>query len=180
MEENDIAGNREGGIKAAQTVKEKYGEDAFRKWGGIGNASRKNPYHGFTDKTLAAEAGAKGGTSGHRSRKITKDSPLRDDEWGVLGRVIIDVLNNMLEQGMDKSDYNSYGFATLAAWEVNKWYNLLAMFNDNDRSIMGNIKNSLAEEYDEYMQKEDSTIRHSLSWERLRVLRNLKTAIDLV
>lgn len=60
-----MAATREGGIKAAATNKERYGEDFFKKIGAEGG--RKSRNGGFAaNRELAREAGRKGGMASRR------------------------------------------------------------------------------------------------------------------
>lgn len=60
-----MAGTKEGGIKAKETNKQKYGDDFYQKIGAIGG--KLGTTGGFyADRELARTAGAKGGK---RSRK---------------------------------------------------------------------------------------------------------------
>lgn len=61
-----MSNTKEGGLKAAATNKEKYGEDFYSKIGTMGG--KKQVSKGFgKNRTLAAIAGAKGGMKSRRS-----------------------------------------------------------------------------------------------------------------
>ena len=68
-----MAGNRIGGKKAAQTTKERYGEDFHQKVGKLANeAWEKNgrkPRGFAANPELARIAGAKGGSISRRGKK---------------------------------------------------------------------------------------------------------------
>ena len=68
-----MAGNRIGGNKAAQTTKERYGEDFYQKVGKLANeAWEKNgrkPRGFAANPELAREAGARGGKVSRRGKK---------------------------------------------------------------------------------------------------------------
>lgn len=63
-----MAGTKTGGAKAAQTNKERYGEDFYKTIGSIGG--KKGTTGGFwADRELAKRAGKLGGTISRRPRK---------------------------------------------------------------------------------------------------------------
>ena len=63
-----MAGTKEGALKAAATIKEKHGEDFFKKVGAIGGAA-KSPNKGFgVDRERAKLAGIKGGKISRRGK----------------------------------------------------------------------------------------------------------------
>lgn len=63
-----MAGNKEGGRKAAATMKAKYGADVYAQFGKLGGTAR-NPNKGFgSNRELASEAGKKGGTISKRRK----------------------------------------------------------------------------------------------------------------
>ena len=64
-----MAGTREGGLRAAQTNKERYGADHFKKIGALGG--KKSTKGGFAaNRELAREAGRKGGLAKKGHRKV--------------------------------------------------------------------------------------------------------------
>lgn len=63
-----MAGTKEGALKAAATIKEKHGEDFFKKVGAIGGTA-KSPNKGFgADRERAKLAGIKGGKISRRGK----------------------------------------------------------------------------------------------------------------
>ena len=62
-----MAGNREGGAKAALTMKNKYGTDFFKSIGSKGG-SAKVPKGFAVNLDLASEAGRKGGLKSKRGK----------------------------------------------------------------------------------------------------------------
>ena len=67
-----MAGTKDGGIKAAQTNKQKYGSDFYKQLGhkgGIWTATKDKP-KGFQRMTQAQRkaAGSKGGTASRRTK----------------------------------------------------------------------------------------------------------------
>jgi len=64
-----MAGTKEGGKKAALTIKSRYGKDFYV---GIGAAGGKSSHTGgfFKNRELARTAGAKGGRKSRRSKSI--------------------------------------------------------------------------------------------------------------
>ncbi len=65
-----MAGNKVGGVKAAQSNKERHGNDYYKRIGAIGG--KKTGMKGFAlNKELAREAGRKGGTISRRT-KVTE------------------------------------------------------------------------------------------------------------
>lgn len=63
-----MAGVRAGGLKAVETLKEKYGEDYFSKIGRKGGKAHGKG--GFNDRSLARRAGAKGGRISKRPKAV--------------------------------------------------------------------------------------------------------------
>lgn len=69
-----MAGNKIGGLKAAETNKRKYGEDFYRL---IAAKGGKNGHTGgfYADRELARTAGAKGGRISKRGKaKVSNDT----------------------------------------------------------------------------------------------------------
>lgn len=63
-----MAGTLDGGKNAAQTNKQKYGEDFYKRIGSMGG--KKGRTGGFfANRELAREAGAKGGRISRRKKK---------------------------------------------------------------------------------------------------------------
>lgn len=63
-----MAGTKEGALKAVATIKEKHGEDFFKKVGAIGGVA-KSPNKGFgADRERAKLAGMKGGRISRRGK----------------------------------------------------------------------------------------------------------------
>ena len=70
-------GNREGALKAAQTIKEKYGKDFYSRIGKKGGTNGRGEFYtgGFTgDKELAARAGRIGGKISKRGAAKKKEA----------------------------------------------------------------------------------------------------------
>jgi len=66
-----MAGTKAGGRKAAQTNKERYGDDFYSNLGAIGG--RKSRTGGFyANRELARIAGAKGGRKSKRGKAVDK------------------------------------------------------------------------------------------------------------
>jgi hypothetical protein len=81
-------GNREGGLKAAATNKERYGEDFFSNVGRKGGKISRGG--GFADKRVGADglthaqrAGAKGGATGRRGKdkQPRQPKPSENHPW---------------------------------------------------------------------------------------------------
>lgn len=66
-----MAGNKEGGKKAAQTTKAKYGDDFYKRIGRIGG-QRGNTGGFFANPVLASIAGRKGGKISKRGKAKKK------------------------------------------------------------------------------------------------------------
>lgn len=63
-----MPGTRIGGLKAAQTNKERHGEDFYRKVGAVGG-KRQVPKGFALNPDLARSAGSKGGSISRRTKK---------------------------------------------------------------------------------------------------------------
>lgn len=72
-----MAGTRRGGLKAAQTNKERYGESFYTNMGRLGGQKSRgggfsadwvDPVTGMTGADRAREAGAKGGKASRRTK----------------------------------------------------------------------------------------------------------------
>ena len=63
-----MSGNRESGLKAKETIYDKYGSDFFRKMGAKGGA-KKVPKGFGVNRELARSAGRIGGTKSRRTKK---------------------------------------------------------------------------------------------------------------
>lgn len=68
-----MSGNREGSAKAVKTIKERHGEDFFRKIGVKGGKASVGGGFAYGDHTLAKEAGSTGGKRGKRGFKLLED-----------------------------------------------------------------------------------------------------------
>ena len=68
-----MAGSKAGGKRAAQTIKERYGEDFYQRIGKLSNASWEKNGHmprGFAaNPELARSAGRKGGLKSRKGEK---------------------------------------------------------------------------------------------------------------
>ena len=85
-----MAGSRSGGLKAAATNKEKYGEDFYRNIGHIGGANGSTG--GFYGRPeVARKAGAKGGRSSSRGRSANYDAIYAQHRWDI---------HRMLQEGL--------------------------------------------------------------------------------
>ena len=62
-----MSGTREGGVTAGEKNKRLYGDDFYRRIGHLGGVNGHTG--GFTDRRLAARAGAIGGRISKRRRK---------------------------------------------------------------------------------------------------------------
>jgi uncharacterized protein len=66
-----MAGTKKGGERAAQTNKERYGSDFYKKIGKVGG--QKSTTGGFAaNPELAREAGRKGGKKSKRKKLVTE------------------------------------------------------------------------------------------------------------
>lgn len=64
-----MAGNRQGGLKAAKTNKDLYGKDWYRQIGKMGGEADYNGKKGFAaDRQRARIAGEKGGRTNRRRK----------------------------------------------------------------------------------------------------------------
>lgn len=64
-----MPGTRAGGLKAAAKVKERYGEDFYKKVGAVGG--KKSKGGGFAaNRELARIAGSKGGRASRRGKAL--------------------------------------------------------------------------------------------------------------
>ena len=63
-----MAGTKEGGLKAAQSIKKKYGKDFYRNLGQRGGSAAHPMGRGFQLSGKAAEAGRKGGKISKRGK----------------------------------------------------------------------------------------------------------------
>lgn len=67
-----MAGTKSGAALAAKTIKEKYGEDFYRRLGAMGG--RKGTTGGFyANRELARRAGEKGGRISRRPKKVQEE-----------------------------------------------------------------------------------------------------------
>lgn len=67
--ENKMAGTKKGGMAAASTNKQKYGQDFYKRIGALGG---KNGHTGgfYARRDLARIAGAKGGRVSRRPKRV--------------------------------------------------------------------------------------------------------------
>lgn len=79
-----MSGTREGGLKAARTNMERYGEDVYARIGAKGG--KRGHTGGFVNKELARRAGALGGRKSKRSEGVQEklDTVFREyikEQW---------------------------------------------------------------------------------------------------
>jgi general stress protein YciG len=71
-----MSGTREGGLRAAQTNKERWGDDFYSKTGALGGKKRgfetKSPKGFAANKSLASEAGRRGGEKSRRNSALAQ------------------------------------------------------------------------------------------------------------
>lgn len=84
-----MAGTREGGLKAAQKNKEKWGEDYYAQ---IGRKGGQNGHTGgfYQNRKLASEAGKIGGKRSRRGSAKKKDGAARNPIWDEAANRFID------------------------------------------------------------------------------------------
>ena len=78
-----MAGTKEGGKKASITIKEKHGEDFYKRIGSKGGKSGDHSKRGFaSNPELAREAGRKGGKKSRRgkSKKNSEETRVQENE----------------------------------------------------------------------------------------------------
>lgn len=81
--EEQMAGTKEGGKKASITIKEKHGEDFYKRIGSKGGKSGDHSKNGFaSNPELAREAGRKGGKKSRRgkSKKNSEETRVQENE----------------------------------------------------------------------------------------------------
>lgn len=81
--EEHMAGTKEGGKKASIVIKEKHGEDFYKRIGSKGGKSGDHSKSGFaSNPELAREAGRKGGKKSRRgkSKKNSEESRVQENE----------------------------------------------------------------------------------------------------
>ena len=78
-----MAGTKEGGRKASIVIKEKHGEDFYKRIGSKGGKSGDHSKSGFaSNPELAREAGRKGGKKSRRgkSKKNSEETRVQENE----------------------------------------------------------------------------------------------------
>lgn len=78
--ENTIAGNRQGGLKAAETNKARYGKDFFKLIGSKGGQAT-GPKGFALDNERAKEAGRKGGRASRRNGVANGQGKTKEYIW---------------------------------------------------------------------------------------------------
>lgn len=69
-----VSGTKSGGMRAAVTMKERYGEDVYRRLGQKGGKVKTDKPKGFAaNPALARKAGAKGGRRSKRGKAKAKE-----------------------------------------------------------------------------------------------------------
>lgn len=75
-----MAGNKQGGIKAAQSNKERHGDDFYKRLGAMGGAIARPESRWFAlHPDLAKEAGRKGGLISRRGPSKHKQEETNND-----------------------------------------------------------------------------------------------------
>lgn len=83
-----MAGTKNGGLKAAKTNKERHGEDFYAKIGRLGGEKYHPDTRPFTvNRSLAIEAGRKGGQVSRRGKGREKVQPRRSIVSTILSKL---------------------------------------------------------------------------------------------
>lgn len=177
-----MSGTSEGGKKVVAKVRQKYGADAYAKWGSVGHTVRKVNTGGLDNPDRAMEIAAKGGAAGHRARRITIDDKLRPDEWGILLKVINLTAGKIrLEEGeesMSAVDQHLIYHKVFEYWGKEDWVG--AMLNICDHPSWNEMFVSLLDEANVYYRDQIArTPRGSEERNLARIYRNLIAAYQV-
>lgn len=175
-----MVGTPEGGKKAYEATKDKYGLDQIKEWGSLGRRAVRNRRGGFNDPKVVKVASSNGGKNSARCRVIAKDSELRWDEWGVLTDIVYMMLESStlhLKSDKERLDvYESFAYCM----RQKDWQTIMSCWKD------------LGIEYDESFEyalklrlqdaRESSKGMDSKTPDRneYRILRNLWAAYNVV
>lgn len=169
----------EQGRKAALTTKERFGEDAFKKWGADGNKKRLNPKPLFKDKEAATKAGAVGGKRGKRHRLITLSTKLTAGEWGILLKLSNRAVGELRLKGETNAvDQHNVYFRIMELWGEDKWYEAITKVFPHPR-YLPTLAKVITEECEHYDKLVEGQPRHSYDREYYSELRNVRAAFIL-
>lgn len=168
-----MVGSPETGRKAAKTTKERYGADAFVKWGKASSIGREYQDGTFShDRELASRAGSKGGKLGYRFRKVKPGDSLKADEWGVLVMLAYRAIKLM---GVPTEQENAHAMEILADLEKGDWEAAMTHV-EGSLNYVYFFGKALQMEYDKYNEMAEGEARRSPVREHLRIVRNLRAA----
>lgn len=174
-----MVGTPEGGRKAYDTTKHKYGIDQIKEWGALGARSVKNPRGGFNDPKVLKVAASNGGKNSARCRVITKDSNLRWDEWGVLADVICTMMRSSTIAQKDDSERVKV-YETLAyCLRERDWQTLMSCWGDFDIEYDNSFEYALKLRLQEAKEDSKGLDARTPEHNEYRILRNLWAAYNV-
>lgn len=175
----NISGTRAGGLRAAAKIKEKYGEDFYKKAGYKGAHARVNPYKGFKeDPSLAKMVGSIGGHRSHRCRIITPADNMRDDEWAFLLKMSNRAAGELrqIDKVISAVDQHNVYYAVSDYWQKGDWVSAVTKVC-NHRNYFKALLLVVQREFDNYSERVEGQPRRSRDRESLRVIRNVRKAL---
>lgn len=156
----------------------KVGLENIKKVGHESAMKRKTFRGGCNDKEFATRIGSRGGRISRRSRKITLNDNLHDDEWGVLCKAVNTVLGQFRLEGqcnaVDQTKIRSVELQN--AWGRKDWIWVMnnALNNPRWRPRLGIHLLTLAKEYQLKIKKGETLSAEETN--DFRIIRNLNTA----
>lgn len=174
-----MSGTSEGGRKAAETIRRVYGPNAAKEWGAMGDKARSTKSYPFKENpALALEAARKGGKLGARHRKITARDRLRDDEWGVLLKMVNRAAGRIkLEGSLTAKAQQEVISKFFEFWEQEDWVSAVEEVCDHP-NYPQSLHMTIIDEFNDAKQKAEGASRGSMERSHLRVIRNLKAAFE--
>lgn len=170
-----MAGTSSGGLKAAETAKRKFGENAHREWGA--KASHKNAgVHFKNNPANAGLAGKKGGAASRRSRSINPDEDLRADEWDILWKVCNYTSRVMFKTGIIDIDDDQRWHAD---WDIiranGEWHKAMTtLVNHKSWSLL--LGSTIKTGWLDFYKKDAAGSLTKEEANEFRIIRNLATA----
>lgn len=172
-----MAGTSEGGIKAAISRRERYGQEKMKEWSAMSSKNRKVTRGGFTDPIKGKQYASKGGKLGFRYRKIGINDKFKPEEWGLLLRLINHTAGilRLNEDDMTAIDQHNVYNKVFEYWAKEDWVGAMLKVSDHPRFVetLGTV---IDKECQVYKDTVIGQSRHSDDREYFRVLRNIRGA----
>lgn len=176
-----MGGTRIGGLHAAKILRDRYGEDYYKQIGALGG--RRSRGGGFASGvTDPVAAGRKGGSNSRRTRIISLEEPLREDEMNILLELADRVARRACSEGHINIDTEQrIHVAVMDLGAQDNWKKIFADIDHIGPELTKKYwKDILGEELSAYTHKAVSLEEDKEDKEYFRSLRAVCKAYELV